>query len=238
MNARKRQALRFSRAVLWLAYAIVWLGGVSSHLLVGNTPANMSWAAPVFLILASAIVALAANEDWRALLLTFGLGFAAEAVGVAAGYPFGSYVYTAVLAPSVFGVPPVMAGAWMILIAWVRQVRLPFWAGAVVMVLIDLLIDPLAVHTVKFWRWLTPGPYYGVPLSNFAGWFLVSLVLLWLLRRPPPRNGEVMMIGSSILLFFAMVGLAHGYFALASIGILLCGAGYWRWSSSTVSNRI
>ncbi len=29
-----------------------------------------------------------------------------------------------------------------------------------------------------FWRWAHTGPYQGVPLTNFAGWLLVSAVLM------------------------------------------------------------
>jgi putative membrane protein len=238
MNADKSSKLRWLKAALWVLFAFDWMGGVGSHLVYGATPANMSWAAPVFLLLASLLVVAAAPDDWRALLISFTVGFAAEAIGVATGYPFGVYVYSTVLAPSVLGVPPVMAGAWMILIAAVRQLRLPFWAGAAAMVSMDLVIDPLAANTLAFWKWRDPGPYYGIPFVNFFGWLLVSLLILWILRRQPRRNPEIMIVGCSILLFFALLALAHGYFAPAALGVLLCGAGYWRWRSSSVSTRI
>ncbi len=229
---------RRATAVLWALYGFDWAGGVGSHLLHGGTPKEMSWAAPIFLLLASILVAASAPWDWAALLVSFGVGFAAEVVGVATGYPFSGYTYSAVLGPSLMGVPPVVAGAWMILIAWVRQLRLPVWAGALAMVGFDLVIDPLAANTLGFWRWRNAGPYYGVPLMNFAGWFAVSVIILALLRRAPTRSPGVFAVGCSILLFFALVGIAHGFFAPAAIGILLCGAGYWRWRSSKVSTRI
>lgn len=238
MSVEGHWLLRVLSVVLWSAYALVWLGGVGGHLLAGGTPANMAWAAPLFLLLASMLVVLAQPEDWRALLLSFVAGFIAEAIGVAIGYPFGRYAYTRVLAPSVLGVPPVMAGAWMILVAWVRQMRLPFWAGALVMVAVDLLIDPLAANALAFWIWQTTGPYFGIPFSNFAGWFAVSLVILAFLREPPKPSAAVMAVGTSILLFFVLLGLAHAYLVPCVIGVALCGGGYFRWSSSIRSTTI
>ena len=238
MKAGSRTVPQWLNIGLWTAYAINWLGGVGGHFLFGGTPADMAWAAPVFLLLATLLVFIADAEDWRGLLISFVVGFAAEAIGVATGYPFGRYVYSDVLAPAIVGVPPVMAGAWMILVATVRQMRLPIWAGALMMVAIDLVIDPLAANTLRFWQWQNPGLYYGIPFTNFAGWLVVSLFILALLRAHPRRNRQVVTVGVSIVLFFVLVGLAHHYFVPACVGVLLCGAGYWRWRSSIVSTRI
>jgi putative membrane protein len=69
--------------------------------------------------------------------------------------------------------------------------------GAVLMVTLDIVIDPLAL---RGYRWFLgqiygypePGVYFGVTLTNFGGWFLVSLVLirvlqLVIIRVPPGR---------------------------------------------------
>jgi hypothetical protein len=37
---------------------------------------------------------------------------------------------------------------------------------------IDWILDPLA-SWLKFWIWKTPGPWFGIPLDNFAGWFFM-----------------------------------------------------------------
>ena len=42
-------------ALLWAVYLVFLVGGIGSHILSGGTPANMLWAAPFFLALASAI---------------------------------------------------------------------------------------------------------------------------------------------------------------------------------------
>jgi putative membrane protein len=220
--------VRNALAALWIAYAVFWVGGVGGHLLYGGTPANMGWTAPLFLALASLLVVFSNLADWRACALSFAAGFAAEAVGVATGFPFGAYSYTGALAPSLFGVPLVVAGAWMILIAWVRQLSIPIWGGAIAMTLFDLVIDPLAANTLGYWKWSHAGPYFGVPLSNFAGWFCVSLLILAILRTTPPRRLGIVLTGCSILIFFALVGLAHHYLAPALIGVVMVAWGLAR----------
>jgi putative membrane protein len=59
--------------------------------------------------------------------------------------------------------------------------------GAVLMTTLDVVIDPLAL---RGYRWFLgqiygypePGFYFGIPLANFAGWLLVSVILIRLLQ--------------------------------------------------------
>lgn len=41
---------------------------------------------------------------------------------------------------------------------------------ALLVLTVDWILDPLATW-LKFWVWETPGPWFGIPLDNFAGWF-------------------------------------------------------------------
>jgi putative membrane protein len=78
---------------------------------------------------------------------------------------------------------PKFLGSWRVLIL-----------AAVLMVTLDLIIDPLAL---RGYRWFLgqiygypePGVYFGVTLANFGGWFLVALgmirVLQLLITRVP-----------------------------------------------------
>src|SRR4051812_17935114 len=43
---------------------------------------------------------------------------------------------------------------------------------ALLVLTIDWILDPLATW-LKFWIWQTPGPWFGIPLDNFAGWFFL-----------------------------------------------------------------
>lgn len=60
--------------------------------------------------------------------------------------------------------------------------------AASVAVLLDLFIDPVAV-AVGYWVWSVPANvYYGIPLLNFVGWFVLMLLApaAWIevCRRP------------------------------------------------------
>ena len=158
-----------------------------------------------------------------------GIGFIAEYVGVSYGFLFGQYVYTGTLRPLLLGVPLVMACAWMILFAYVKQMLLPFklskpaemTISGVWMVAIDLLIDPLAANRLGYWRWIESGAYYGVPARNFLGWFVVSFMIFGIIRQRPQSDLWARAVGLSILLFFTVIALAHQLALAASVGLAL-----------------
>jgi putative membrane protein len=59
--------------------------------------------------------------------------------------------------------------------------------GASLFVLLDLIIDPVALQGHRWflgqiYGYRVAGIYFGVPLSNFAGWFIVGLALITLLQ--------------------------------------------------------
>jgi uncharacterized membrane protein len=115
----------------------------------------------------------------------FALGLAAEWSGTRAGLPFGAYRYTGLLRPAAGTVPLVVPLAWAAMglpgyaagaaVARTRAGRIA--VGAVALTAWDLFLDPQMIRN-GFWRWAHPGPYQGVPLSNFAGWLLVSAALM------------------------------------------------------------
>ncbi len=172
------------------------------------------------------------------MLMAAAIGFVAETIGVRTAFPFGAYQYTMVLAPSLFGVPLVVAGAWMVLAAYVRQMRAGIVGSAAWMAALDLVIDPLAANDLGYWHWRGGGPYYGVPVLNFIGWFVVSLLIFAVLRREAPRNDSIRLLGSAILLFFAAIAMVHHFFFVAALGGSLAGVGYFKSMPSKVSTTI
>ena len=54
----------------------------------------------------------------------------------------------------------------------------------------DLFLDPQMVGE-GYWAWARRGLYRGIPLSNFAGWFLTGLGIMALFEftLPPGRTG-------------------------------------------------
>jgi putative membrane protein len=134
-----------------------------------------------------------ARPALAALVVVAALTVVAEIVGVATGWPFGRYAYTGVLQPSVAGVPLLIPLAWFGLGLPAREVgaRLAgspagrVIAGAVAMTAWDLFLDPQMVRE-GFWRWDADGFYRGIPASNYAGWLLVSLVVMLVFERLLP----------------------------------------------------
>jgi bisanhydrobacterioruberin hydratase len=217
-------------AALACAYVTMWIGGVSSHILYGGPPAEARWAAPIFLLLAGLITLVTASPaNLGGLLAAAGAGFIAECIGVSYGFLFGRYVYTDALQPLLLGAPLVMASAWMILFAYVKQTLLPFklsrpmetLISGVWMVAIDLLIDPLAANKLGYWRWIDAGAYYGVPAHNFLGWFVVSALIFGLIRQRPQPDPWARSVGLSILLFFTVIAIAYQQALAAAAGLAL-----------------
>ena len=220
------------RAALWAAlavFAVLWVGGVASAWL-GVERADAGRLAAIFLTAAALVVILGERTRRGALLLACValLGFAVEAVGVRFGVPFGRYVYTEALQPQLLGVPVVMGPAWMVLVAFASdaagRLRLRGWGATLCAALLttatDLVIDPLAANRLGYWRWAEAGSYYGVPLVNFAGWFLTALVACRIAGAR--ENSWAGFVGAAIMLFFALLALAHSLPYVALVGFALC----------------
>lgn len=216
---------------LILAYVVMWIGGVGHYALIGGPPLDAPWAASVFLLLAGVIVVVtSAKRDLPGLVAAATLGFIAEILGVHYGFIFSPYNYTSVLQPQLLGVPLVMLSAWLVLVAYVRQMldglKLSIWLEAVLaaawMTAIDLVIDPLAANQLGYWRWVKSGAYYGIPLHNFIGWFAVSLIIFGIVRQRWQTNRIARHVGLSIVFFFSAIALSYGLWLVAGIGVALC----------------
>jgi putative membrane protein len=150
------------------------------------------------------IAGLAPLVDRRAavalgLLTVYAYGI--ELVGVATGWPYGDFEYLVELGPMLFGdVPlglpvfffPLVVNSYLLaqLLLGPRMrravIRLP--AVAALVVWMDVVLDPGAV-ALGFWQYEAAGAYYGVPLSNYAGWVLSAAVSVALLDWGFDRAG-------------------------------------------------
>lgn len=216
--------IRASEWVRWglvAAHVVLSLGGVLSYAALGGPPAGSEWAAPAYLATAGLLaLAVTRRAEWPALLGGAAIGWLAEAAGVAWGIPFGAYRYTAALGPAVAGVPLVMAAAWMVLLAYVRQWGLPWWAGALALTALDLVIDPLAAGPLGFWVWEQAGPYHGIPMSNYAGWLVVSgALMVWSARSRCEPSAAARWLGRSVLGFFTVLAALLKLPVPAALGV-------------------
>jgi uncharacterized membrane protein len=221
-------AVSYVRTILAFAYAVLWIGGTLSVVSSGKPP---DWAPPISLLLAAVLIFIDPGQDRRWLAFVAVAGFVIEALGVHFGFPFGRYEYSSALQPQVARVPLVLVCAWMVMTAYTWQAVSRWFAsaamraavGGVWMMALDLLIDPVATNAMSYWRWLDPGSYYGVPLSNFAGWFLAGALLLSMAGRRRSVQGEAAdLLGLSIVVFFGIVAAQRHLMLPALWAAVLC----------------
>jgi len=169
---------------------------VAAQIATGLRPQDLRLTTAVVVLLAVGALAFAAaaytpRRAAGAFTAAVAAGYAAEWIGTRTGVPFGDYRYTDVLWPRPGGVPLIVALAWggmgLTAHAVARRVaprgRLtPILAGALALTAWDLFLDPQMLR-LGLWVWAEPGPYRGVPLTNFAGWLLVSFLVMVLLDR-------------------------------------------------------
>lgn len=194
------------RTIVWaLTIAVVALE-IPYPLVHGHTRNVLTIATVLVFALASLSHAATCGSARRAVILLLvvgGGGFAAEAIGVHTGYPFGRYHYTGGLGASVAGVPLIIPLAWVMMAhpAAIAARRLVDGPTAVIVATMafatwDVFLDPQMV-AARHWTWSDPSPHLpgidDVPLSNFGGWLLVALVLLtllWLATRAEPVHDD------------------------------------------------
>ena len=156
-----------------------------------------------------------------------------ETVALHTGVPYGQFAYGDKIGPKLpGGVPWTVPFAWSPLLLAAtfltrrRATRLPAVAigGALWLVVFDLVLDPGAV-VQGFWHYPTGGLFYGVPLSNFAGWFfsgVIGMAFLWRVADLPAQPGAFPrgLLTSTwlILVFWTSVTLWRSLWAPALIG--------------------
>lgn len=113
-----------------------------------------------------------------------------EFIGLTTGWPYGEFSYLVDLGPMLAGVPiglplfylPLVFDAYLLglLLIGHRPRRIVIVPVTIAIVLlIDLVLDPGAV-AIGFWAYAVGGAYYGIPVSNYAGWLLSGTVAVLL----------------------------------------------------------
>jgi putative membrane protein len=161
------------------------------------------------------------------------VGAAAELVGTQTGVPFGHYAYGDLLGPKILGhVPWLIPPSWyaMSVVSYdlARRLRLPVWgtiaAGAALMVLWDVALDPAMSTAFPFWRFETDGVYFGMPLENWAGWFLTSAVIVWGYEKRlgglRAEAGGATALWAANVLFPVFICLAYGVAWAGVVGLV------------------
>jgi putative membrane protein len=116
------------------------------------------------------------------------VGNIVENIGVMTGFPFGRYYFVELMGPKLFHVPVLLGLAYigMAYVSWTvarailgdsfeppegtRLIALPLTASFI-MVAWDLAQDPVWATVLHGWVWRDGGPWFGVPFSNYLGWY-------------------------------------------------------------------
>jgi putative membrane protein len=145
-------------------------------------------------------------------LISMVVGYSMETLGVLSGFPFGRYYFTDGMGPKLFVVPILMGPAYvgMGYVSWTvaragwssssgkaemagpRLMMIPM-AASFLMVAWDLSFDPALSTIGRYWIWIRGGSYFGVPISNFLGWYLTNYLIyqlfaLYIQKRSKPES--------------------------------------------------
>ncbi len=124
--------------------------------------------------------------------LCLGVAGLLESLSLRTGLPFGSYYFTEVMGPKLSGLPILLVLAYlgMAYCSWVmslliagyrkpirglRTVIVPLLASFV-MLAWDLSMEADWSTVDRAWIWRHGGPFFGVPLTNFLGWYLTAFL--------------------------------------------------------------
>ena len=115
---------------------------------------------------------------------------------------FQAYTYPHEQMLSVLGVPIAIGLGWSAVIyggrATAESLGLSpqFWPSfaALYGLHVDLAMDAVAVR-VPYWEWSGGGAWFGVPISNFVGWFLVAFLFVAVFRALAERTTNPAVLG-------------------------------------------
>jgi putative membrane protein len=182
----------FADIATWTGFTILLLLIV---MLGGKTDAAAQGLAAISILVLAihAVVALGWLEALFFAASCLAITFAIENIGATTGFPFGRYAFLVGAGLPHIGVIPIIVGplyfgmgyaSWVIanLLVGSRverpQTRYALVAvpliAAFVMTQWDVVMDPSGSTLGKAWVWYDGGGYFGVPLSNFLGWLLVT----------------------------------------------------------------
>ena len=168
-------------------------------------------------------------------LITTAVSLFFENLSVQTGFPFGFYHYSSTL--GILPVPLIIIFEYFAMgyLSWIianiltgqyskklegKQIFILPFIATFIMVMWDLTIDPISATLQGLWVWTNPGPYFGIPISNFIGWFLVvyifqQIIAIYLSKKDqinPKKSSEL-----SNIPFWSEAPVLYGIMALGTI---------------------
>ncbi len=191
---------------------------------------------------------LGLNQLLCFMIPAVGLSLSSELLGTSTGLPFGDYGYLSGLGYKIAGLVPFTIplswfylgfSCYIIARAGFDNTQLPNWlrhggaifCGALLLTSWDFVLDPAMSQTaVPFWEWKTPGPFFGMPYLNFAGWmetgavFMSVAAMLWPKERIQLDRTQLLLplaIYLGNFVFAAVLSMAGNIWIPMLLGIVL-----------------
>lgn len=255
-----------TRLALFLAPAAVTL-------VLGSVLAfyrDFHWERMNLPLLAGSIAATAAVLAWSsrrtsparlaaAAVVAAAIAWLAEFAGLKWGFLFGDdYEYHQALQPVLAGVPLFVLMSWFVIAQTgvnlvadrpaARSLLSAGLLGGLFVAAHAVLLDPLAV-SVDAWQWLDGGRWFGTPVGNLAGWWVVGSALclttagIQQRHRIPRRAHPAMDVALAATYFALMITAtvaAHHRLGSSLPGIIALAitAPYWlRWLAARRTSR-
>ncbi|MFV0560967.1 MAG: carotenoid biosynthesis protein [Enterococcus sp.] len=151
-----------------------------------------------FPLIVFAVIHGCQRYGWKKMLLYFVITWAVsnllESTSIATGFPFGNYHYMdfpiaiagvpIAIMPTYFAqsyialtISQVLLGVFGQKIKGIYKFIVPLTAS-LVMTMWDVISDPTASTITGGWTWEQGGAFFGVPISNFAGWVLCVYIFM------------------------------------------------------------
>ena len=178
------------------ALVTLWAGGTSlTFAAPGTSAATISSRLSIVWLFAFAFLHGSHRYGYRGiatfLLISAGGWHLVELTSIHFGFPFGYYVHNAAMGPKIGVVPAIIAPtmfaylylAWTLANGLIGEPRRPgelMWGNACaliatfIVVCIDLCVDPASSIVRKLWTFREGGAFFGIPMTNYIGWFLSS----------------------------------------------------------------
>jgi uncharacterized membrane protein len=246
-------------AVYGLILAYVIVGLVAKYLISADIFFDLSLALLLF-ALAQSIYEVGLRNASFFILITVAVSFALEVLGTNTGLPFGRYHYTDLLGSRILGVPIAVPLVWFVIsyitfssiasssakfqqqqhetLMLKRGLAIAAFAAFGSMAW-DIMIDPMFT-AYGYWVWDAqsfPVPeIYGVPITNFVGWFFAVFVMVLafflfrvfrtkgsaIVKRPNTSDSRVVYLFLMVDGTVANASLGHWFAVL--LGILAMGS--------------
>jgi uncharacterized membrane protein len=209
MPLNKILKIKFPVLIIFLLHFVGILGiiwGETRPLMIILTPAHL---------LISGILLIYGHQKRDIKFIAFVIisaliGFISEVIGTNTGLIFGDYSYGNALGFQIWNTPIIIGINWFILSYCIGHMinyfKTKWWIksiiGALLMTLIDVMIEPVAI-LLTYWKWEN----HDIPLSNYFGWFGISLIiqLFYFKLHVNAKNQTAIPLLASQLAFFLVL---------------------------------